>query len=236
MPQSRSKRCCYTARLLPGHVSSAEPLPTTWWRRSQRLGPDRVGLAHVIAPTVRRHRFVRSPEWSTDRCRLDSANMRRGREHRWEADPHHTHTPTLPSRPFSSTRRRLAAREVLPALRLLQGARSPWCRLRDVMTSGSNRAEWEQERRACAARPLCEIWSTMPPINKPLTASRCRRRCAQMVYTGDLRPRPPRTATCPRAGGIGVPSSWSRGGAATAPNLIDWVLAAYETDRNSYGA
>ena len=134
--------------------------------------------------------------------------------------------------------------EVGPALHLLKERGTPLVLgLRDVMDDPAALAqEWERKKIVPALRDLYdEIWIYgLPQINKPLQGIVVPPSVRhKMVYTGYLRRELPLHTDAPheidemtRPFILVTP-----GGGGDGAELVDWVLSAYESDRNiPYGA
>jgi len=193
--------------------------------------------------------FVRIPGVvkQIDTGEYDSANLRVGVEHTLEMrtriirDTADIYRPDL----FIVDKEPLGLRgEVVPALQMLKARGTPLVMgLRDVMDDPDKlAAEWERKNIVPALVDLYdEIWVYgLPQINKPLTgisAPPSVRR--KMVYTGYLhRDLPLHTDVPHEAEEIDGPFILvTPGGGGDGVDLVDWVLAAYETDPNiPYGA
>jgi len=177
----------------------------------------------------------------------DSANLRVGVEHTLEMrtriirDTADIYRPDL----FIIDKEPTGLRnEVVPALRLLRERGTPLVLgLRDVMDDpAALAAEWERKNVVPALRDLYdEIWIYgLPQINKPLTGIEVPPSVRhKMVYTGYLRRDLPLHADVPHEmEGIDGPFILvTAGGGGDGADLIDWVLAAYESDPHiPYGA
>ncbi|MGH6959695.1 MAG: glycosyltransferase family protein, partial [Dongiaceae bacterium] len=134
--------------------------------------------------------------------------------------------------------------EVGPTLRLLKDRGTPLVLgLRDVMDDPVRlAAEWQRKNVLPALRDLYdEIWIYgLPQINKPLTGIDVPPSVRhKMVYTGYLRRDLPLHTDIPHeVGEIDGPFILvTAGGGGDGADLIDWVLAAYESDAHiPYGA
>jgi predicted glycosyltransferase len=134
--------------------------------------------------------------------------------------------------------------EVLPTLEMLKARGTPLVMgLRDVMDDPSKlAAEWERKNVVPALRDLYdEIWIYgLPQINKPLTGIEVPPSVRhKMVYTGYLRRDLPLHSDVPHEmEEIDGPFILvTAGGGGDGADLIDWVLAAYESDPHiPYGA
>ena len=177
----------------------------------------------------------------------DSANLRMNVEHTLEMrtriirDTADIYRPDL----FIVDKEPLGLRgEVGPALRLLKDRGTPLVLgLRDVMDDPAQLAkEWERKNVVPALRDLYdEIWVYgLPQINKPLTGIDVPPSVRhKMVYTGYLRRELPLHGDVPHEmEEIDGPFILvTPGGGGDGDELVDWVLAAYETDPNiPYGA
>jgi predicted glycosyltransferase len=177
----------------------------------------------------------------------DSANLRMNVEHTLEMrtriirDTADIYRPDL----FIVDKEPLGLRgEVVPALRLLKDRGTPLVLgLRDVMDDPAQLAkEWERKNVVPALRDLYdEIWVYgLPQINKPLTGIDVPPSVRhKMVYTGYLRRELPLHGDVPHEmEEIDGPFILvTPGGGGDGVELVDWVLAAYETDPNiPYGA
>ena len=177
----------------------------------------------------------------------DSANLRVGVEHTLEMrtriirDTADIYRPDL----FIVDKEPLGLRgEVVPALKLLKERGTPLVLgLRDVMDDPAALAqEWQRKNVVPALRDLYdEIWIYgLPQINKPLTGIQVPPSVRhKMVYTGYLRRDLPLHSDIPHEiEEIGGPFILvTAGGGGDGADLIDWVLAAYESDPHiPYGA
>src|SRR6478752_6502958 len=193
--------------------------------------------------------FVRIPGVvkQIDTGDYDSANLRVGVEHTLEMrtriirDTADIYRPDL----FIVDKEPLGLRgEVGPALRLLKDRGTPLVLgLRDVMDDPAALAqEWERKKIVPALRDLYdEIWIYgLPQINKPLTGIDVPPSVRhKMVYTGYLHRELPLHADIPHEiEEIDGPFILvTAGGGGDGAELIDWVLAAYESDPHiPYGA
>lgn len=193
--------------------------------------------------------FVRIPGVvkQIDTGEYDSANLRVGVEHTLEMrtriirDTADIYRPDL----FIVDKEPLGLRgEVVPALKMLKERGTPLVMgLRDVMDDPDKlAAEWDRKNVVPALRDLYdEIWIYgLPQINKPLTGIAVPPSVRhKMVYTGYLHRSLPLHADVPHeAEELGVPYILvTPGGGGDGVDMVDWVLAAYETDRNiPYGA
>ena len=177
----------------------------------------------------------------------DSANLRVGVEHTLEMrtriirDTADIYRPDL----FIVDKEPTGLRgEVVPALRLLKELGTPLVLgLRDVMDDpAALAAEWDRKNVVPALRDLYdEVWIYgLPQINKPLTGIEVPPSVRhKMVYTGYLRRDLPLHTDVPHEmEEIDGPFILvTAGGGGDGADLIDWVLAAYESDSNiPYGA
>jgi len=177
----------------------------------------------------------------------DSANLRLNIEHTLEMrtriirDTADIYRPDL----FIVDKEPLGLRgEVGPALHLLKERGTPLALgLRDVMDDPAQLAkEWERKNVVPALRDLYdEIWVYgLPQINKPLTGIEVPPSVRhKMVYTGYLRRELPLHLDVPHEmEEIDGPYILvTPGGGGDGEDLVDWVLAAYESDANiPYGA
>jgi predicted glycosyltransferase len=177
----------------------------------------------------------------------DSANLRVGVEHTIEIrtriirDTADIYRPDL----FIVDKEPLGLRgEVGPTLRMLKDRGTPLVMgLRDVMDDpGQLAAEWERKHVVPALRDLYdEIWVYgLPQINKPMAGIDLPPSVRhKTVYTGYLRRVLPPHADVPHEiEDIDGPFILvTAGGGGDGDDLIDWVLAAYETDTHiPYGA
>ncbi|HTE81503.1 MAG TPA: glycosyltransferase [Reyranella sp.] len=193
--------------------------------------------------------FVRIPGVvkQIDTGEYDSANLRVGVEHTLEMrtriirDTADIYRPDL----FIVDKEPLGLRgEVVPALKMLKARGTPLVMgLRDVMDDPDKlAAEWERKNIVPALVDLYdEIWVYgLPQINKPLTGIKAPPSVRhKMVYTGYLhRDLPLHTDVPHEAEEIDGPFILvTPGGGGDGVDLIDWVLAAYETDPHiPYGA
>jgi predicted glycosyltransferase len=177
----------------------------------------------------------------------DSANLRVGVEHTMEmrtriirdtADIYRPHLFIVDKEPTG------LRGEVLPALRLLKERGTPLVLgLRDVMDDPAALAqEWERKNVVPTLRDLYdEIWIYgLPQIHKPLTGIEVPPSVRhKMVYTGYLRRELPLHTDVPHElEEIDGPFILvTAGGGGDGADLIDWVLAAYESDPHiPYGA
>lgn len=177
----------------------------------------------------------------------DSANLRMNVEHTLEMRTRIIRDTADIFRPdlFIVDKEPLGLRgEVGPALRLLKERGTPLVLgLRDVMDDPAQLAkEWERKNVVPALRDLYdEIWVYgLPQVNKPLTGIDVPPSVRhKMVYTGYLRRELPLHGDVPHEmEEIDGPFILvTPGGGGDGVELVDWVLAAYETDPNiPYGA
>ncbi len=193
--------------------------------------------------------FVRVPGVvkQIDTGEYDSANLRVGVEHTLEMrtriirDTADIYRPDL----FIVDKEPLGLRgEVGPALHLLKERGTPLVLgLRDVMDDPAALAqEWERKKIVPALRDLYdEIWIYgLPQINKPMAGIDLPASVRhKSVYTGYLRRDLPLHADIPHeVEEIDGPFILvTAGGGGDGVDLVDWVLAAYETDPHiPYGA
>ncbi|CAN5909053.1 glycosyltransferase family protein [soil metagenome] len=193
--------------------------------------------------------FVRIPGVvkQIDTGEYDSANLRVGVEHTMEMrtriirDTADIYRPDL----FIVDKEPTGLRgEVVPALHLLKERGTPLVLgLRDVMDDPiALAAEWQRKNVVPALRDLYdEIWIYgLPQIHKPLTGIEVPPSVRhKMVYTGYLHRNLPLHSDIPHelAEIDGPFILVTAGGGGDGADLIDWVLAAYETDRHiPYGA
>ena len=193
--------------------------------------------------------FVRIPGVvkQIDTGEYDSANLRVGVEHTLEMrtriirDTADIYRPDL----FIVDKEPLGLRgEVVPALEMLKERGTPLVMgLRDVMDDPDKlAAEWERKNVVPALRDLYdEIWIYgLPQINKPLTGVDLPPSVRhKTVYTGYLHRDLPLHADIPHEiEEIDGPFILvTAGGGGDGVDLVDWVLAAYESDSNiPYGA
>jgi predicted glycosyltransferase len=177
----------------------------------------------------------------------DSANLRVGVEHTLEMrtriirDTADIYRPDL----FIVDKEPLGLRgEVGPTLRLLKDRGTPLVLgLRDVMDDPAALAqEWERKNVVPALRDLYdEIWIYgLPQINKPMTGIEVPPSVRhKMFYTGYLYRDLPLHSDIPHEiEEIDGPFILvTAGGGGDGADLIDWVLAAYESDPHiPYGA
>jgi predicted glycosyltransferase len=193
--------------------------------------------------------FVRIPGVvkQIDTGEYNSANLRVGVEHTLEMrtriirDTADIYRPDL----FIVDKEPLGLRgEVVPTLTMLKARGTPLVMgLRDVMDDPDKlAAEWERKNIVPALVDLYdEIWVYgLPQINKPLTGITAPPSVRhKMVYTGYLhRDLPLHTDVPHEAQEIDGPFILvTPGGGGDGVDLVDWVLAAYETDPHiPYGA
>jgi predicted glycosyltransferase len=193
--------------------------------------------------------FVRIPGVvkQIDTGEYDSANLRVGVEHTLEMrtriirDTADIYRPDL----FIVDKEPLGLRgEVVPALELMKKRGTPLVLgLRDVMDDPAALAqEWDRKKVVPALTHLYdEIWIYgLPQINKPLTGIKVPPSVRhKMVYTGYLRRELPLHTDIPHEiEEIDGPFILvTAGGGGDGAELIDWVLAAYESDPHiPYGA
>jgi predicted glycosyltransferase len=193
--------------------------------------------------------FVRIPGVvkQIDTGEYDSANLRVGVEHTLEMrkriirDTADIYRPDL----FIVDKEPLGLRgEVGPALQLLKERGTPLVLgLRDVMDDPAMLAvEWERKHVVPALRDLYdEIWIYgLPQINKPMSGIELPPSVRhKSVYTGYLRREVPLHTDIPHEmEEIEGPFILvTPGGGGDGVDLVDWVLAAYETDPHiPYGA
>ena len=177
----------------------------------------------------------------------DSANLRLGVEHTLEIrariirDTADIYRPDL----FIVDKEPLGLRgEVVPALKLLKDRGTPLVYgLRDVMDDPAQlAAEWERKNVMPALRDLYdEIWAYgLPQINKPLAGLDLPPSVRhKTIYTGYLRRDLPLHTDIPHeTEEIQGPFILvTPGGGGDGVDLVDWVLAAYESDPHiPYGA
>jgi predicted glycosyltransferase len=252
MPQSRSKRVLLYSHdsFGLGHVSRCRTIANALVAADPNVSVLIVSGSPVIGSYEFRSGidFVRIPgvvkQIDGD---YDSANLRVGVEHTMEMrtriirDTADIYRPDL----FIVDKEPTGLRgEVLPALRLLKERGTPLVLgLRDVMDDpAALAAEWERKNVVPALRDLYdEIWIYgLPQINKPLTGIEVPPSVRhKMVYTGYLRRDLPLHSDVPHElEEIGDPFILvTAGGGGDGADLIDWVLAAYETDAHiPYGA
>ena len=177
----------------------------------------------------------------------DSANLRMNVEHTLEMRTRIIRDTADIFRPdlFIVDKEPLGLRgEVGPALRLLKDRGTPLVLgLRDVMDDPAQLAkEWERKNVVPALRDLYdEIWvDGLPQINKPLTGIDVPPSVRhKLVYTGYLRRELPLHSDVPHEMEEmhGPFILVTPGGGGDGVELVDWVLAAYESDPNiPYGA
>jgi predicted glycosyltransferase len=253
MPQSRSKRVLLYSHdsFGLGHVSRCRTIANALVAADPNVSVLIVSGSPVIGSYEFRSGidFVRIPGIvkQIETGEYDSANLRVGVEHTMEMrtriirDTADIYRPDL----FIVDKEPTGLRgEVLPALRLLKERGTPLVLgLRDVMDDPTAlAAEWERKNVVPALRDLYdEIWIYgLPQINKPLTGIEVPPSVRhKMVYTGYLRRDLPLHSDVPHElEEIGDPFILvTAGGGGDGADLIDWVLAAYETDPHiPYGA
>jgi predicted glycosyltransferase len=193
--------------------------------------------------------FVRIPGVvkQIDTGDYDTANLRLGVEHTMEIrtriirDTADIYRPDL----FIVDKEPLGLRgEVVPALKLLKDRATPLVYgLRDVMDDPAQlAAEWQRKNVMPALRDLYdEIWAYgLPQINKPLAGLDLPPSVRhKTIYTGYLRRDLPLHTDVPHEmEEIEGPFILvTPGGGGDGVDLVDWVLAAYETDPHiPYGA
>jgi predicted glycosyltransferase len=177
----------------------------------------------------------------------DSANLRVGVEHTLEIrtriirDTADIYRPDL----FIVDKEPLGLRgEVLPTLELLKSRGTPLVMgLRDVMDDpAALAAEWQRKHVVPALRDLYdEVWVYgLPHLCNPMSGIDLPHSVThKTIYTGYLRRELPLHADIPHE--LEESSDpyilVTAGGGGDGEDLIDWVLRAYETDRNiPYGA
>ena len=253
MPQSRSKRVLLYSHdsFGLGHVSRCRTIANALVAADPNVSVLIVSGSPVIGSYEFRSGidFVRIPGIvkQIETGEYDSANLRVGVEHTMEMrtriirDTADIYRPDL----FIVDKEPTGLRgEVLPALRLLKERGTPLVLgLRDVMDDpAALAAEWERKNVVPALRDLYdEIWIYgLPQINKPLTGIEVPPSVRhKMVYTGYLRRDLPLHSDVPHEmEEIDGPFILvTAGGGGDGADLIDWVLAAYETDPHiPYGA
>ena len=253
MPQSRSKRVLLYSHdsFGLGHVSRCRTIANALVAADPNVSVLIVSGSPVIGSYEFRSGidFVRIPGIvkQIETGEYDSANLRVGVEHTMEMrtriirDTADIYRPDL----FIVDKEPTGLRgEVLPALRLLKERGTPLVLgLRDVMDDpAALAAEWERKNVVPALRDLYdEIWIYgLPQINKPLTGIEVPPSVRhKMVYTGYLRRDLPLHSDVPHElEEIGDPFILvTAGGGGDGADLIDWVLAAYESDQHiPYGA
>jgi predicted glycosyltransferase len=247
MPNSRSKRVLIYSHdsFGLGHVSRCRTIANALVAADPNVSVLIVSGSPVIGSYEFRSGidFVRIPGIvkQIETGEYDSANLRVGVEHtmamrtRIIRDTADIYQPDL----FIVDKEPTGLRgEVVPALRLLKVLG-----LRDVMDDPTAlAAEWERKNVVPALRDLYdEIWIYgLPQINKPLTGIEVPPSVRhKMVYTGYLRRDLPLHSDIPHElAEIDDPFILvTAGGGGDGADLIDWVLAAYETDPHiPYGA
>jgi predicted glycosyltransferase len=252
MPNSRSKRVLIYSHdsFGLGHVSRCRTIANALVGADPNVSVLIVSGSPVIGSYEFRSGidFVRIPGVvKIETGDYDSANLRVGLEHTLEMrtriirDTADIYRPDLLIVDNEPTGLR---GEVLPALRLLKERGTPLVLgLRDVMDDPTAlAAEWERKNVVPALRDLYdEIWIYgLPQINKPLTGIEVPPSVRhKMVYTGYLRRDLPLHSDVPHElEEIDDPFILvTAGGGGDGADLIDWVLAAYETDPHiPYGA
>jgi predicted glycosyltransferase len=253
MPNSRSKRVLIYSHdsFGLGHVSRCRTIANALVAADPNVSVLIVSGSPVIGSYEFRSGidFVRIPGVvkQIETGEYDSANLRVGVEHtmamrtRIIRDTADIYQPDL----FIVDKEPTGLRgEVLPALRLLKERGTPLVLgLRDVMDDPTAlAAEWERKNVVPALRDLYdEIWIYgLPQINKPLTGIEVPPSVRhKMVYTGYLRRDLPLHSDVPHElEEIDDPFILvTAGGGGDGADLIDWVLAAYESDPHiPYGA
>jgi len=252
MPNSRSKRVLLYSHdsFGLGHVSRCRTIANALVAADPNVSVLIISGSPVIGSYEFRSGidFVRIPgvvkQIDGD---YDSANLRVGVEHtmamrtRIIRDTADIYEPDL----FIIDKEPTGLRgEVVPALHLLKERGTPLVLgLRDVMDDPTAlAAEWERKNVVPALRDLYdEIWIYgLPQINKPLTGIEVPPSVRhKMVYTGYLRRDLPLHSDVPHElEEIDGPYILvTAGGGGDGADLIDWVLAAYESDPHiPYGA
>ncbi|MBL6613723.1 MAG: hypothetical protein ISP49_08270 [Reyranella sp.] len=253
MPQSRSKRVLLYSHdsFGLGHVSRCRTIANALVAADPNVSVLIVSGSPVIGSYEFRSGidFVRIPGVVKliETGEYDSANLRVGVEHtlamrtRIIRDTADIYRPDL----FIVDKEPTGLRgEVVPALKLLQERGTPLVLgLRDVMDDpAALAAEWERKHVVPTLRDLYdEIWIYgLPQINKPLTGIEVPPSVRhKMVYTGYLRRDLPLHTDVPHEmEEIDGPFILvTAGGGGDGADLIDWVLAAYESDPHiPYGA
>lgn len=253
MPNSRSKRVLLYSHdsFGLGHVSRCRTIANALVAADPNVSVLIVSGSPVIGSYEFRSGidFVRIPGVVKliDTGEYDSANLRVGVEltlamrTRIIRDTADIYSPDL----FIVDKEPTGLRgEVVPALRLLKERGTPLVLgLRDVMDDPAALAqEWERKNVVPALRDLYdEIWIYgLPQINKPLTGIEVPPSVRhKMVYTGYLRRDLPLHTDIPHEmEEIDGPFILvTAGGGGDGADLIDWVLAAYESDQYiPYGA
>ena len=253
MPNSRSKRVLIYSHdsFGLGHVSRCRTIANALVGADHNVSVLIVSGSPVIGSYEFRSGidFVRIPGVvkQIETGEYDSANLRVGVEHtlamrtRIIRDTADIYQPDL----FIVDKEPTGLRgEVVPALRLLKERGTPLVLgLRDVMDDpAALAAEWERKNVVPALRDLYdEIWIYgLPQINKPLTGIEVPPSVRHnMVYTGYLRRDLPLHSDVPHElEEIDDPFILvTAGGGGDGADLIDWVLAAYESDPHiPYGA
>ncbi len=253
MPNSRSKRVLLYSHdsFGLGHVSRCRTIANALVAADSNVSVLIVSGSPVIGSYEFRSGidFVRIPGVvkQIETGEYDSANLRVGVEHTLEMrtriirDTADIYRPDL----FIVDKEPTGLRgEVVPALKLLKERGTPLVLgLRDVMDDpAALAAEWERKHVVPALRDLYdEIWIYgLPQINKPLTGIEVPPSVRhKMVYTGYLRRDLPLHSDVPHEmEEIDGPFILvTAGGGGDGADLIDWVLAAYESDPHiPYGA
>jgi predicted glycosyltransferase len=253
MPNSRSKRVLIYSHdsFGLGHVSRCRTIANALVAADPNVSVLILSGSPVIGSYEFRSGidFVRIPGVVKliDTGEYDSANLRVGVEHTLEMrtriirDTADIYRPDL----FIVDKEPTGLRgEVVPALKLLKERGTPLVLgLRDVMDDpAALAAEWERKHVVPALRDLYdEIWIYgLPQINKPLTGIEVPPSVRhKMVYTGYLRRDLPLHSDVPHEmEEIDGPFVLvTAGGGGDGADLIDWVLAAYESDPHiPYGA
>ena len=245
MPQSRSKRVLLYSHdsFGLGHVSRCRTIANALVAADPNVSVLILSGSPVIGSYEFRSGidFVRIPGViKLIDGDYDSANLRVGVEHTLEMrtriirDTADIYRPDL----FIIDKEPTGLRgEVVPALKLLKERGTPLVLgLRDVMDDpAALAAEWERKNVVPALRDLYdEIWIYgLPQINKPLTGIEVPPSVRhKMVYTGYLRRDLPLHSDVPHEmEEIDGPFILvTAGGGGDGADLIDWVLAAYESD------
>ena len=253
MPNSRSKRVLLYSHdsFGLGHVSRCRTIANALVAADPNVSVLIVSGSPVIGSYEFRSGidFVRIPGVvkQIETGEYDSANLRVGVEHTMEMrtriirDTADIYRPDL----FIVDKEPTGLRgEVVPALHLLKERGTPLVLgLRDVMDDpAALAAEWERKNVVPALRDLYdEIWIYgLPQINKPLTGIEVPPSVRhKMVYTGYLQRDLPLHSDVPHEmEEIDGPFILvTAGGGGDGAALIDWVLAAYESDPHiPYGA
>ena len=253
MPTSRSKRVLIYSHdsYGLGHVSRCRTIANAIVAADSSISVLIISGSPVIGSYEFRSGidFVRIPGVvkQIDTGEYDSANLRLGVEHTLEIrariirDTADIYRPDL----FIVDKEPLGLRgEVVPALELLKRLGTPLVYgLRDVMDDPAQlAAEWERKNVMPALRDLYdEIWAYgLPQINKPLAGLDLPASVRhKTIYTGYLRRDLPLHTDKPHElAEIEEPFILvTPGGGGDGVDLVDWVLAAYESDPNiPYGA